>query len=241
MPMKSLCSVILLSALVFLVSTPAVAAPDVPKSLRVNGTVHIFKNKAVCMVEIKNPKDGLPAANVTVKVNNIPMLWQAADRSYHAEFPVSFTAPQNLTISIKPPSPPFDPNFAIVATGTIPTVANFVKPVDNATFIRPTGPGVELLWRITPNTSPVQIMLTDMTNNMNYYFEGISTNPYTLPWASIPAHDQFMATVRSFQNIHFKFTGPATADSAIHGMSYGMVQFKVALAKPFNAPASIKR
>ncbi len=217
------------------------AGPGVPKALRVQGTVHVFKNTAVCALEVKNPNDGLPVPNLVVKINNTPLVWQAFDRRYHAEFPVAFAAPINYTVTLKLPSPPFDPGVSIVATATIPTVAAFVKPVENETFNRGVGPGVGLMWRITPSTSPVQIMLTDMTDNMNYFFEGVATNPYVLPWASIPGHAQFKATVRSFQNVHFKFTGPVTPDSAIHAMSYGMVQFKVASLAPFNPPATIKR
>ena len=95
------------------------------------------------------------------------------------------------------------------------------------------GAGVQLMWRIVPNTSPVQIMLTDQADNMNYTFEGISTNPHVLPWASIPKnHSSFLATVRSFQNIHFKLTGSVAPDSVIHGMAYGLVKFNVTTLSP---------
>ncbi len=231
----------LLFGLVLLSSSPAVPGPGVPNLLKVNGAIHIFKGKAVCAFDIQDPKTGSRIANCVVKVNNHPIPWLGSNPWYQAEFPVTFMAPQDFTVTIKPPSPPFEANVGVVATAAMPTLANFTQPPDNSTFTRGMGAGVQLMWRIVPNTSPVQIMLTDQSNNMNSTFEGISTNPYVLPWTSIPKdHSSFLATVRSFQNIHFKLTGSVATGSAIHGMAYGLVKFNVTSLKPGMTPLDKK-
>lgn len=241
MSKRSLCAFALLAGLMLVSSSMAVPGPGTPNQIKVNGTIHIFKGKAVCTFDIQDPKTGSRVANCVVKVNNHPIPWAGGNPGYLAEFPVTFMAPQDFTITIKPPSPPFDANAAVVGQATIPNLAAFVSPQDNVSIPWGSGPGVSLMWRVTPDKSPAQIMLTDMTNNMNTTFEGIMANPYVLPWSAIPkGHSPFMATVRVFQNIHFKLTGSVATGSAVHGMAYGMVKFNVLTIKPGMTPMDKK-